>query len=201
MKVKIGDIEIEIPNVYQKMQPLPDDPPDSAAYGMQNDHTMALVLLFPLKPEEAMPFDHPQFIIDSVHGFLQENQGLISVLAGETRNGRKYVYSIVKSAKEPSGVQYNLTFQIQYPTKVLNIQAFYDEIGITGLRDAVVYELARRDGKVTNMFEGWVNDPYDPDYTQGLRMNLSELPEYDAMFPNHPLSVLRQFAQAVTMHN
>ena len=202
MKVSIDTIEIEIPEIYQKMKSLPDDPPDSASYGMQNNNTMAMMLLFPIEPEQAMPLHAPQIIIDSIRGFLKDNQGLIRVSAGKTRGGKKYVYSIVKSAKQFFGVQYILTFQIQYPSKVLNIQAFYDEIGVTGLRDNIVYEIAEREGKVTlGSFDGWMNDPYDSNYKKGLRMNLSESEEYDKMFPNHPLSVLRRFIQAVEMYN
>ena len=202
MKASISTIEIEIPEIYQKMKSLPNDPSDSVSYGMQNDNTMAFMLIFPIEPEQAMPLHAPQIIIDSIHGFLKDNQGLISVFAGKTRGGKKYAYSIVKSAKQPSGIQYILTFQIQYPSKVLNIQAFYDEIGMTGLRDSIVYEIAAREGKVIlGTFDGWMNDPYDPDYKKGLRMNLSESEEYDKMFPNHPLSVLRRFIQAVKRHN
>lgn len=59
-----------------------------------------------------------------------------------------YVYSIVKSMKEPSGVQYILTYQKFYPGFILNIQAYFDEIGTTGIRDSMVYEQCRRENLV-----------------------------------------------------
>ena len=34
--------------------------------------------------------------------------------------------------------------------------------------------------------DGWRRDPYDPKRTAGNLMNLSELPEYDPAFPQHP---------------
>ena len=116
-------------------------------------------------------------------------------------SGKRYVYSIVKSGKDPSGVQYILVFQIEYSNLVLNIQSFYDEIGVTGIRDSAVYELALREGKVRNTFEDWMEDPYDPSYVKGLRMNISERPEYDVLFPEHALSVLRSFLREVIQNN
>ena len=69
------------------------------------------------------------------------------------------------------------------------------------MRDAVGYEMAVRNGQVTGDFEGWMQDPYDKNYTRGLRMNLSEAPEYDAVFPTHPLSILRGFLKDVIQYN
>ena len=201
MKVNIGTIQVEIPENYQKIQSLPHDPPDAVTYAAQTESALVLMSLYPIASAKAMPFDTPQIVIDGIHSALGEDQGLIHVSAGQTNAGHKYIYSIVKTGIQPAGVQYVLTFHIQYSETVVSIQAFFEETGTTGLRDTVVYELARRDGKVNGIFDGWMKDPYDPDYTRGLRMNLSEAEEYDSMFPSHPLSVCRRFLEFFRQNN
>jgi hypothetical protein len=74
-----------------------------------------------------------------------------------------------------------------------NVTGFFSEQGITGKRDTVVYELARRDGIVKSGFEGWAFDPYDNSFSRGFLMNLSENKQFDEMFPLHPLSETRKF--------
>ena len=55
---------------------------------------------------------------------------------------------------------------------------------------------------VENLMEnGWFCDPYDPDYKKGFRMNLSEKPGLDEMFPEHPLSVARALVKYVINNN
>jgi len=40
-------------------------------------------------------------------------------------------------------------------------------------------------------FKGWLDDPYDSNETGPMTRNISERPEYDSRFPNHPLSRAR----------
>ena len=201
MKIKCGKTELNIPDYLEQMESYPEDPPQSVSYGMQGDNTANFMLLYPIESDKAMPFHSPQSIIDSIHRSLGERQGLIKVDAGNTASGKRYVYSVVKSGKDPSGVQYILVLQIEFPDCVLNIQSYYDEIGVTGMRDTVVYEIAIRDGRVKASFDGWAQDPYDPDYKKGLLMNLSEAPEYDEMFSEHPLSLLRSCVKKIVQNN
>ena len=58
------------------------------------------------------------------------------------------------------------------------------------------------EGKITptNM-DGWFKDPYDKNYKKGILMNLSENMEYDAMFPQHPLSETRNFIKYIIENN
>ncbi len=78
------------------------------------------------------------------------------------------------------------------------------EGGVTGQRDAVVFELESRKNNVKlteNGVEGWTRYPYDETITEGFLMNLSEQIEYDSMFPTHPLSLLRECARFIIEHN
>ena len=99
-------------------------------------------------------------------------------------------------------MQYNLTMHINMNEYSFNIQVFCDEVGMTGMRDSVVIQKLINEGtvKMPNM-DGWFKDPYDNSFKKGLLMNLSEKPEYDAMFPNHPLSILRNIIKFLIENN
>ena len=84
------------------------------------------------------------------------------------------------------------------------MQGFFCESSGTDARDARVFALLEKQGKIRitkNGIEGWVSDPYDAFFTHGIRMNLSEAPQFDILFPAHPLSELRRFVKEVTTEN
>lgn len=71
------------------------------------------------------------------------------------------------------------------------------ETGVMGLRSAVIFDELLKTGEVTidveaEQMQSWMQDPYDPLVTAPLARNRSEAEEYDARFPDHPLSRLRQ---------
>ncbi len=185
---------ITIPDYYQKVDSMPDDPENSVPYMVQTGNAMCFALIFPVDESKSLPRTKDS-LISGIRSFLGENQGLIQVEADED-----HVYSIVKSMKKPSGVQYILTYQRFYPEFILNIQAYFDEIGTTGMRDGLVYELCRRENLVGNdsdPFAGWVKDPYDESIKDGALMNLSELERFDTQFPGFPLTMCREFVRAI----
>ena len=196
-KIEIGGLNLSIPNDFQRLESMPEDPKDSLVYGMQNEGTTCYVLLYPVDPKEAMPFDIGQ-ISKGIHAKLGEKQGLIDIRTCQTGDGLKSVYSIVKTMREPAGVQYNLTLQIVYPDQILHVQGYFEETGITGQRDSSVYESSVKENLVkAGSFEGWFEDPFDKEYKNGVLKNLSENEEYDVLYPNHPLSVLRRFVRTI----
>ena len=78
---------------------------------------------------------------------------------------------------------------------VVKIQCM--EQGTTGIRDAVILDEKLASGEVTiseksGTLEGWMQDPYDLTIVGGFARNKSEAEEYDARFPEHPLTRLRQ---------
>ena len=79
--------------------------------------------------------------------------------------------------------------QTVYPDFILNIQAFFEETGTTGIRESVVYEIYRRQNPVRlddDPFAGWARDPYDETIREGSLMNLSEQEQFDEQFPEFP---------------
>lgn len=193
---------ILLPKDFIKTNSMPCDPIGSVAHGKQTPYANCFMIMFPIDSQSAMPFDNTQIIIDGIHNSLAMDQGLIEVNNGITKNQNKYIYSIIKSKKEPSGIQYVLTMHLNVNNRVINIQAFFDEVGITGQRDSFVLNKLISDKVITLPdMNGWRTDPYDVNYKKGLLMNLSEKPEYDLFFAHHPLSEARSFIKYIIENN
>ena len=195
--VTINGRTISIPDYYQKVDSMPDDPADSIPFMVQTGNAMCFALIFPVDESKSLPCTK-ESLISGIRQFLGENQGLIQVEAAED-----HVYSIVKTLKDPGDVQYILTYQMFFPEFILNIEAFFEEIGTTGIRDSVGYEMCRRQnlvGTEDDPFAGWARDPYDDTIKKGALMNLSEREEFDEQFPGFPLSMCREFVKTVSCH-
>lgn len=196
-----NEYTIHIPNEYQKMNSMPDDPKNSNAYGKQTPSLNCFITMYPISKEKAMPFDNERVVINGIHSALGDTQGLIEVKAGNTKNNKKYIYSIVKTKLEPSGIQYILTMHIDMNDYVMNLQSFFDEVGITGQREAVIMNQLLNEGKILSNMDGWMQDPYDENLKKGLLMNISGKKEYDTIFQNHPLTEERKLIHYIIENN
>ena len=191
-----------IPVDYLKAKSLPDDPPGSIVFEKDTEDATNILMFFFIEQLEALPFDDKDGLIASLHHCLGENQGIIAVNTGKTKAGVPVVYTIVKTLKQPSGVQYILTLQMDFGLKILNLQGYFDEEGITGGRDAAVFEYAIREGIISAQDRSkWSVDPYSPNFRSGALMNLSEQEKFDDVCPSHPLSELRSFVSAFISDN
>lgn len=67
------------------------------------------------------------------------------------------------------------------------------EGGPTGIRDNFmmhpICDITNLD--MSKLMGFYRKDPYDKDFMEGNRMNLSERAEFDYLFPFHPLSIIR----------
>ena len=195
-------MNLNIPIEFKKMNSMPEDPKDSVVFGKQTASSNCFLMIYPIENKNAMPYENEKVVVDGIHGALTDTQGLIEVKTGTTKNQKRYVYSIVKSKLEPSGVQYILTMHIDMKDYTINVQAFFDEKGITGGRDATIMNKMISEGKIVPPnLNGWLKDPYDENYKKGLLMNLSEQSQYDTLFPEHPLSEARRFIEYVIENN
>lgn len=109
------------------------------------------------------------------------------------------VKTIIKIPQQETGMAYiaSITIPFENCSYVVKIQA--DEIGITGMRDALILDRLHKAGEVEieeENIKNWFEDPYDPDFRQGTLMNQSELEKYDPEFPEHPLSVARSLIRS-----
>lgn len=188
---------------WQPLRTLPEDPPGSQAFGYAfPGGVTGLVTTYEIPAHHAMPWDQHVVISglraapDVTDGFV----GLIDTDTGHTAGGVPYVYSLIKVRDEPSGVQYNLTLHF-LGDGVQQLQGHFMEGETTGVREAAVYEMARQRNLLVEPTPndpsgGWARDPYDGS-TTGFVMNMSELPDFDAQFPGHPLSMARELLRSV----
>lgn len=198
-QISIGQCRVSIPDYFQQVDSMPEDPEESIPLMAQSNNAVCLVVLQPLSPEDAMPFDNPKGVIDGIHECLSEEQGLIEVEVGG-KAGSRYIYSIVKTIKNPNvpeGVQYALALDKEYGDEMIHALGFFDEQGTTGMRDSMVFAMFRPESDLEKRMSEWAFDPYDPEYKHGRLMNQSELIGFDEHFPAHPLSMARKFAQVM----
>ena len=114
-------------------------------------------------------------------------------------NGTDCIETIFKMRQANRGIVYigSLTIPFAQFSYVVKVQTV--EIGFTGVREAVVYnqllDTAQfdADGKIAN----WEKDPYDPNGAYPFMPNMAEAIEYDAMFPQHALSRVRETMKSV----
>ncbi len=195
-------MNLNIPQEFKKMNSMPEDQKDSSAFEKQTASSNCFLMIYPIDNQKAMPYENEKAVVDGIHGALTDTQGLVEVKTGTTKNQKRYVYSIVKSKLEPSGVQYILTMHIDMQDYTINVQAFFNEKGITGGRDTAIMNKMINEEKIAlPNLNGWLKDPYDENYKRGLLMNLSEQSQYDELFPEHPLSEARKFIEYVVESN
>lgn len=198
----VEGIKFVVPSYYQQVDSEPEDPVGSMPLMAQTGQTQCLVLVNHIADEQRMPTDQDT-VIEAVRGYLNDNQGIIEINSGALE-GMPYIYSIVKNLEMDGeaclGAQYILSMEIAAEDGATHFQGQFDEVGMTGMRDALAFELCRAKNLVRlteDGIEGWSEDPYNPEWTYGALMNLSEKPNFDKMFPDHPLSMVREFVNCV----
>jgi len=197
--IEMAGASFEVPEYYQQVQSMPEDPEGSVPLMVQTESSMCFVLVFPTGSGDRMPYDQ-EAVIGGIREAMADNQGIIEVEADASASS-PYVYSIVKDLGgqdgRPDSLQYILTMDIGAPNGTVHVQGFFDAIGTTGLRDTLIYSTLRNEGKVGPDLDGWMRDPYDPEWEYGKPMNLSEQRCYDALFPDHPLSMARALIECM----
>lgn len=182
---------------YQQVDRLDKDPADSIPFCISTSNTMALCQVWPISAAQAME-RNPKRLIQGIHQSLAPNQALIEVDCGRTASGKDFIYSIVKTLKEPHGVQYFVLLHYwETPTSVLNFQGFFDETGTTGIGDNMVFALLGEKHSFEEREKIWWFDPYDDKFEHKTLMNQSEKAELDQFFSEHPLSIARDFIKRI----
>ncbi len=192
-----------LPEYFQQVKSMPDDPEGSMAYMTGNEEFQAFALVYPIPTDSAMPYNDDASIIYGIHNTVSEEQALIEVNSGETKSGKPYVYSIVKTQMKPHGMQYTLILHIKDSDAVSScLRSFFSESGMTGQRDTMVYAALSQNGTVKmGDTSTWMRDPYNSNLKDRFLMNLSEREEFDQYFPNHPLTVARLTVKEIVENN
>ena len=205
LEMKKQGMRFLIPDGYEKLKvrktgdPRFDKAKEKYVYGKSVSTCDGAVIVFETSEDEAMKFGDKQGVIDGIHECMSDRQGVICVESGRTERGYDYIYSIVKTVKEEmfAGVMYYLRMNIGYKGKIIEVQGSFDEARETGVRESLSKELAHRAGLCEfSNFDGWSEDPYDPEYNKGFPMNLAERAGMDCFFPDNPLSQAREFLRA-----
>ena len=200
MKIKLNKFqdEIFVPDGYSKLdkKTIKEMGQKGNWFIKRTGNSINGISFFSCTAKEAMDFNDTESLIEGIRSAMNENQGIICVNNGITKNNHKYIYSIVKTIEEPMmSVSYYLRMNIQYDKRIYELIGEFVEDGTTGMRDSTILSMVvsqgivkTEDGKIT----GWFKDPYDESYSKGILMNLSELEEFDKLFPEHPLSQARE---------
>lgn len=114
-------------------------------------------------------------------------------------DGCAAIRQIIKVPQQPFGMTYIGSFMLPFRDFSYVVRVECPERGVTGCRDAMVWNQLLQAGLVTidDPFRGWMQDPYDPAATARLARNRADSEEYDAQFPDHPLSRLRPVLERV----
>ncbi len=97
------------------------------------------------------------------------------------------VRTVLKGRMEPHGLVFIACFTLPFAncSYVFKIQS--SEGGITGMRESMIF------ASLNVPIEAWQEDPYDPRHKADFMRNRADSPEYDAQFPDHPLSKVRLY--------
>lgn len=190
--------QISLPEGIVKLDRMPEDPEGMDIYGFRGPEAAGIIRIWEDGPSGVAD---KESVICGIRSSMQSNQGLVEVETGHTAQGIPFYYSVVKNGLDPHGVAYLLFLRLSDQESDIVIQSQFDEMGMTGQRDAAVFAYARQQGMVGDDMEGWARDPYDETVTEGMLMNLSEQRALDESFPNHPLSVIRQLVDFIIADN
>lgn len=191
---QVGTVELVVPDEYDPIEPMPFDSPESSSFRRELPGAICYVQARPVAVDEALPHDVDAIARD-VHEHLDDDQGLIEVEVGQTEAGRPFAYRIVRTNLEPSNILYALRLDLTCAEEVVSLRANFNTQGSSSYRDSLVLS------RIKGNYEGWFFDLYDPSFAHGNLMNRSELAEYDADFPDHPLTLARQLAAFVVENN
>jgi len=108
----------------------------------------------------------------------------------------RLVRTLCKFPQRPTGMAYIGSLALPFAAFSYLIKVQCPEQAITGLRDTLILStLIPPDDQGPQRWveEEWAKDPYEPSDRSRLRRNLSEDEQYDAEFPDHPLSRARRY--------
>lgn len=108
------------------------------------------------------------------------------------------IRTIFKFPQDPTGFTYIASFTIPRAEFSFVLKVVCPEYGMTGVRESMIILVAENQGLVKKgTFEGWLADPYDPEFQSEVLSNIGDREMYDTKFPKHPLSRARKMLKYV----
>ena len=200
---------IYLPENYQFFEELQESengiPKGAVFFGVQIGETNAVLCAYAVDKQSSMDFTNPQSVVDYLHAHMEDNEGIVEVGCGQTSKGNPIIFNILKKTLYDDGRPGNC-YLIHLNLEIKNsgdfIHGVFRECGTTGIRDNTVFaEYCHYHSEFEGPSEGWCSDPYDPYYTKGFLMNISEQQKFDEFFPGHPLSQARAYINYIAKSN
>jgi len=110
-------------------------------------------------------------------------------------DGCRFIKMVVRVPQQPLGMSYlgSLTLPFRDFSFVIKMQCA--ERGVTGMRESLIADELLSKGEIkiakSGKFDGWEQD-LSSNTSLPWKINRAEAPEYDILFPTHPLSILRR---------
>ena len=161
-----------------------------------NDYDDLLINYFDSKPDISAKNDTETEIRNSYRNLAINSGGAIIEVSKIRISFYVVIKTIFKFRLSPSGIVYIGSYTIPFENFSYVIKFQCPEIGTAGIRDTTIFELMLKKGIVkfseNKKVLGWMQDPYIKELELPFMMNLSEKEEFDDLFPEHPLTRLRQ---------
>ena len=196
---RVGNGASLYPEMYQKRKA-----EDVEMFQSLSSSSYGNIVIAHINLADSMRFGDKALLISDIHSRLADDQGLIEVETGTSPRGYEYIYSIIKTYHQDElNVNYCLRMNIKNGDEVMEILATFFEAGMTGMRSAMGWNMAmsagfEQDENSPHHIKGWAQDPYDPEYVHGCRMIMAERRGLDGLFPEDPLSQVRELVLALT---
>ena len=146
-------------------------------------------IYFPMPPDFPAPLTDITAIRSAYRRLLRERGAIVEVEFDQI-GGLSVLRAIFKLTQVPSGVTYMGALMIPFRDHQFMVKVMCPETGVTGLREAGV---ATKLG--VDETGDWSADPYDASYANPILRNRSDDAEWDALFPEHPLTRARAHMQ------
>lgn len=132
-------------------------------------------------------------------GAKTKNCAIVSVNL-ESAGGSPAVTVILKQRMSPHGFAFVGLLIVPFRRTTLRFQFEAIESGTTGVRESTVFALQNPPPEVdetTGRIAGWRKDPYDQRFDDEALYTVADDARYDAQFPGHPLTRIRQYLAGV----
>lgn len=167
---------------------------------MNPDHVMVLSLHFFTEVPD-IPSIHDLEMLRKFYRYQITDAGGGLIQADITKvGGYAAAKTIFKLPQENGAFTYlsSITIPFANCSYVIKIQA--PDLEASGKREALITDQLLKKGELEvdgKEIKGWRQDPYQSDYAKGSLMNQSEKEVYDKDFPDHPLSMSREFLKLI----
>lgn len=166
------------------------------------------VLISKISKKNALDYSNKEELIKKIESSIgsDSNEAIIEVENGKTVDGYNYIYYIIKNAKPEGMLEYKLSYYLRlnlfYKGKIVQVEGLFEEINMTGAREALASVLAEKCGIVTitdSVLDGWF-EPFNEEKNTKIKRNVGERRGFDALVPYNPLSQARELLLSIIEH-